>query len=291
MIDSVAVPPQSVSVIVACAGGRHDVAATVRALLEQDYPGPFKVLLVISDELAIDPASDKRLRVLRENSTAIPDLRAAGWAAAAGEYVGVLACYCVPNATWLREAVRLLEANPELEAVGGPVHGGTRRGADLAGLLCEYGQIRAGANAVEAMPLPGLNVMYRRETLEAVDREVLVTRFWEEVVHPALASVRMDEILTVTLTRHFDLRWYSKQRFLYSRHFAARRFEGEPVKRWLYRLALPLLPLVLLPRVLVWGGRDALRVFPYVFWFVLVWTAGELVGAWAGPGDAISRVE
>lgn len=286
-----AVSPGSVSVVVACAGGRDGPDATLHALLEQEYAGAFEVLLVVPETLDIQPPGDGRLRLVRENSTAIPTLRAAGWAAAGGDYVGVLACYCVPGVNWLRDAVGLLEADGTLEAAGGPVEGGKRKGADLAGLLCEYGQIRAGAGAVEAMPLPGLNVMYRRATLEAADQNTLAMQFWEEAVHPALTRVRMDERLTVTLIRHFDVRWYSKQRFLYSRHFAARRFRDQPLKRWLYRLAVPLLPLVLLPRLLVRGGTQALRVLPYLVWFVLVWTAGELVGAWAGAGGAAGRVE
>jgi hypothetical protein len=90
---------------------------------------------------------------------------------------------------------------------------------------------------------------------------------------------------------------YARQRFWYSRSYAGQRATGAgPLTRLALGLGAVLLPPVLLMRIVraVWAsGRhrpQLLASLPLLSLYVLVWAWGEVVGAWWGPGDSLSRV-
>lgn len=95
MIDGVAVPPRSVCVIVACAGGRQDVAATVRALPET--VGPVGLFFDPRDIRAIAETITRILRDdgLRQRFSGLPLKRALefSWSRAADEAMASI-CRC-----------------------------------------------------------------------------------------------------------------------------------------------------------------------------------------------------
>jgi hypothetical protein len=90
---------------------------------------------------------------------------------------------------------------------------------------------------------------------------------------------------------------YASQRYWYSRSFAGQRAaDAGTLRRFVLGLGAAVLPPVLLARIVrnVWAdGRcrsELLASLPLIVIYVIVWGAGEVAGAWLGPGDALSRV-
>ncbi len=97
--------------------------------------------------------------------------------------------------------------------------------------------------------------------------------------------------------KHYTMREYVSQRFLYTRSYAGGRTESWPwLRRMVYGTAALGLPALLLWRVVstVWrkgvNRVEIIRALPLLLVFVVSWGVGETVGAWAGQGDALSRV-
>ena len=96
----------------------------------------------------------------------------------------------------------------------------------------------------------------------------------------------------------FDLGYYLRQRYWFSRAFAGARAKSLPPSRRLaYLVAAPLVPPVLLARIAsrVWRKRRHVDKFakalPLFVPALLAFVAGEWVGYLAGPGDALLKVE
>jgi hypothetical protein len=96
---------------------------------------------------------------------------------------------------------------------------------------------------------------------------------------------------------HYTIGFYTTQRYLFSRAWAGARHRGAPLaQRIATGAALCALPPVLFWRVVttVWRHgrhrRELIRSLPLLVWFAAVWGAGEVAGAWFGPGDAPGRV-
>jgi len=92
-------------------------------------------------------------------------------------------------------------------------------------------------------------------------------------------------------------RGYLEQRYLYSRSFAGMRVAGaHGLRRAAMGLAAIALPPVLLSRIVrrAWSsGRhraELVKSLPLLALFSVAWAVGEVVGYWAGPGDALQRV-
>jgi O-antigen ligase len=120
------------------------------------------------------------------------------------------------------------------------------------------------------------------------------------VLHPVLRAAgvkfRPAPAMVVHHRGPFPYGYYLGQRFWFSRAFAGAR-DLPAAKKAIYCLASPLVPFLLLARMArrVFGkgchiGKFLLCV-PLLIPVLLVYTAGELAGYIAGPGDALSRVE
>jgi GT2 family glycosyltransferase len=230
--------------------------------------------------------------------TSIPALRRLGFEAARAPVVGVIEDHVLVPPDW---AARMLQVHREgAEVVGGSVqNGATDRLVDWSAFLCEYAQCLAPA-AGPVDGVPGNNVTYRRALLRRFAGRIAEDR-WEDHLHRALVGAgivlesRPD--IVVSHRQHTSVRRYARQRFWYSRSFAAQRAAGAGTGR---RLALGLgavvLPPVLLARIVrgVWVTgryrRELLESLPLIVVYVIVWAAGEVAGAWCGPGDALSKV-
>ena len=98
--------------------------------------------------------------------------------------------------------------------------------------------------------------------------------------------------------KHFTVWEYLSQRYLYSRSYMGGRVAGTGLpKRLAYGLAAWALPPVLFSRTVarIWRKGvhrgEFLRSLPLIALFVTGWAAGEVVGAWFGPGDALGKVK
>jgi hypothetical protein len=146
----------------------------------------------------------------------------------------------------------------------------------------------------------GNNVTYRRALL-ASHRDAWTAGRWENHLHDALradgVSLLSRPAIAVGHKMHYTVGSYLHQRYLYSRSYAGMRVRGASLPR---RLAMGLaafaLPPVLLLRIAkqVWRfpehRADLVKSLPLQALFTVSWAAGEVVGYWAGGGDALGKV-
>lgn len=210
--------------------------------------------------------------------------RAAGIAAARGEWVVLTEDHCFPAPTW---AERLL-THPEASAVGVRfMNANSSSPISWANLIIEYGEFLQGSSGPRPY-LPGHNGAYRTALL----RDIHPLERWLEtewVLQQRLVqqghSLYWDADAT-TLHQNFEFLWPSLAlRFWGGRLFAARRSsDWNLLKRVVYALAWPLIALRRFRRT---GGQGPRRASPFVL-FLLGWDAvGEAAGYLTGAGRAM----
>lgn len=229
----------------------------------------------------------------------IPELRAAGIAAASAPIVALAADACAPGAGWLAALRRAHADGPD--AVGGALENGSAGFVDWAVFFCEYGRFMTPLPAEPRADLPGQNVSYSRAALQQID-DLVRQGTWEPLWHWRLASrgarLVRDGSLVVVLRKRFTFAAFVRERFNYGRSFAAQRVAAaSPVTRALYAagcVALPAIVLFRLGRDLLPKGRHLgrlLRAVPCLIVFAGVWAAGEAAGYAAGAGRSASAID
>lgn len=234
--------------------------------------------------------------------TPITALRALGLARAKGDVVAVIEDHCVPDRNWLA-TIHSRMADSRCRVLGGPVeNAATRRLRDWAAFLTEYaGAIRAAGREEAISQLPGNNVAYRRELVPGLC-ETLDRGLWESFYHAELGrrgiSLSYDPNMVVLHRRSFDLIYFVRQRFYFSRSFAQMRNQGlGALGRAKYAIGS-----FILPPLLLWRGLATLRrkgryvglylvCLPLITLYVTVGTLGEMTGYAFGGGDSLGRVE
>lgn len=294
----------ALTVVIPSVNGWGDLAGCLEALAADRARTELEVLVV-------DRIGEGLRAMVREHfpwaqvleaaeSTTIPDLRAMGFARATADAVAVIEDHVLVPAGWSQKMLDA-QASGAAAAVGGAVENrATERIIDRAAFLCEYSHLLPPLPEGEVASLAGNNVVYRREVLERY-RDVVTAGRWENHLHDAMRRDGLQLIsrpdITVGHKKHYTLREYVSQRFLYSRSYAGGRTESWPLwRRVAYGLAAVGLPALLLWRVLstVWrkgvSRWEIARATPLLAIFVVSWGLGEAVGSWAGQGDALSRV-
>ncbi|MGQ0720450.1 MAG: glycosyltransferase [Candidatus Eiseniibacteriota bacterium] len=229
----------------------------------------------------------------------VPELRLAGARRAKSEIVAVLEEHCTAPAGWLaaiREGFQ-----PGDAACGGPIlDDDFRRVRDWVVYFSEYHNYLPPWPEGERYLLNGANIAYRREALLKHEAH-LGTGYWEVVLHPRLVKDGCFRSLPKMGAHHtgpFDFGYYIEQRYLLSRVWGGtQRAIVSPVKRFVYLVAAPLFPFLLLARIASRVFASGHRVVKFLtalpllvpVAFAYVW--GEWLGYLAGPGDALQRVE
>jgi hypothetical protein len=233
-----------------------------------------------------------------DEPTTVPELRAAGIAAATAPRVAVIEDHCVVTEGWSR---RIIDAHLAGHAVvGGAVRNvKTQRLRDWAAFFCEYSEHMEPLSPGPAPSLPGMNVSYDRRALASME-PLLREGAWESWLHPHLQRSGFElfcvEDLTIEHAKDFGLREFLSQRWHYSRSHAGMRNPELGVKRVVYVLGSPLLVPLLSWRITrnVFGKRRHRREFvrsaPLVLLFVATWSLGEAVGYAIGGGRSLLKV-
>lgn len=296
--------PARVSVVIASRLGPPFVDRCLRALAPQVEASGAEVVVAVGAERA----EGDRLRgefpwarVLQcRPGTSIPALRRRGVEASHAEVVALAEERCVPERGWL-SAVERGYAEIDAGVIGGPVSdAGYARVRDWAVYFCEYSAYLPGRRPGGEADLATANAAYGRRLL--VDRGDLLSQgYWELVLHPVLRGegVRFQfrPEMVVRKQGGFEVGPYLRQRFWFSRAFAAVRARADQGWRWRHVAGAPVLPFVLLVRIarrVIRSGRNRGRFLlacPLVFVALAVLAAGEWVGCVSGPGDALARVE
>lgn len=295
--------PDTLSVVVPSVNGWGDLAGCLEALDAERASVELEVLVIDRVGEALRARVRERFPWVRiecaPRAATIPELRAKGFDAATAGEVAVIEDHVQVPPGW---AGQMIQATAEgAEVVGGAVENrATARMIDRAAFLCEYSHLLPPLPEGPVTSLAGNNVVYRRSLLERY-RSVIAEGYWENHLHDAMRRDGIELIsrpdIRVGHKKHYTMREYVSQRFLYSRSYAGSRTEAWPKwRRIAYGFAAFSLPPVLLWRVVatVWrkgvSRYEILRSIPYLSVFVIAWGAGEVVGAWAGQGDALRRV-
>lgn len=290
------------SVVIPSVNGWGDLGGCLHALMDQT--GPARVETIVIDR--VGPSVRQRLaqhhpavRVLGvPHETTIPEMRAIGFREANAPVVGVIEDHVLVPPGW---AEQMLAAHAGgAEVVGGSVYNAAcDRTVDWAAFLCEYSHCLLPPTG-PAEWVTGNNTTYRHELLERF-RGVIERGGWENHLHDALRREGITLLsrpdIAVHHKKHYTVREYLHQRYLYARSYAGMRLEGASESRRLaYAVAALALPPLLLfrtvQRVLTarQHRRELIRSLPHLGLFVSAWAAGEMVGYWRGPGDSLSRV-
>ena len=291
-----------VSVVIPSVNGLPAIAECLEALRRQDGD-------VAAEVLVVDRCGDATRAALRERfpdvrilealpGTAIPALRALGITHSRGLLVAVLEDHCHVGPGWMAALDRARREGHQV--IGGAVENGSvERVVDWAAFYCEYARFMPPLERGEVEEVTGNNVAYDRAVLAGLGS--LEDR-WEFFIHALLKEKGVRFFcapdLVVSHKKEFGFREFLSQRYHYSRSFAGMRLAKAPLwTRAAYALATPLLPPVLFTRIAgavarrPGHGRRFLRCAPVLAAFLGSWAWGEAVGALAGPGDSLARVE
>ncbi|MFN2431809.1 MAG: glycosyltransferase family 2 protein [Gemmatimonadota bacterium] len=296
---------QSLSVVVASLVGAPFIDGCLSSLEGQAHELGAEVVVVACGTEAYAERIRREfswVRVVhRPERESVPRLRRHGVEAARGEIVAVIEEHCVAAPDWLRRAAAAHGART-CAAVGGPVADlGYRRMRDWVVYFCEYNGSLPPAPAGEVAELNGANIAYRREVLLR-HKALLDDGYWEASLHPRLLaegeSFVSDPRMVVFHSGPFDLGYYLRQRYWFSRAYAGARAGTLPAwRRMAYLAAAPAVPALLLARMAgrVWRKRCHVDRFvlalPLFVPALAAFVAGEWIGYLAGPGDALSKVE
>jgi hypothetical protein len=232
-------------------------------------------------------------------STTIPQMRAIAFRLAHAPTVAVIEDHVIVPKGWARA---MIEARTDEARVvgGGLVNAATDRVVDWAAWLCEYNHLAEPMPVGPVESIHGNHTSYDRALL-AECRDVVESGRWEDALHEALRGrgvtlwARPD--IVAGHKKHYTVREYTRQRFLYSRAYAALRLGDAGVTRRLaYGATALALPPLLFLRIVsrVWRGRlyraHLTPSLPLLALFVCSWGLGEVAGAWFGDGGALAKV-
>lgn len=233
-----------------------------------------------------------------DSPMAVPELRAAGIAAARAPHVAVIEDHCVVREGW---ADRLLDAHRSgRSVVGGPVrNGATGRIRDWAAFFCEYSEHMEPVATGSTVSLVGMNVSYDRSAIEAM-KELLLEGRWETWLHPHLQrsgfELYSDGESGLDHVKDFGIREFLSQRYHYARSHAGLRNRELGRRRWIYCLGSPAIVPLMYTRITrnVLAKRRCRLQFalatPLVLMYLGAWSVGEAVGYSAGGGRSLLKV-
>jgi glycosyltransferase involved in cell wall biosynthesis len=294
--------PVELSVVVPAVNTLDDLMGCLTAL-EAQSDVQLEILVVdrLGDEVRAQISRRfPRARIIPvSRGTTIPRMRELAFEAATGDAVAVIEDHVIVPRGWARA---LLAARRETGAViGGSIDNAARSSVvDWAAFLCEYSHCITPLPAGPTNALPGNNVIYDRALLQRY-RDTIAAGKWENHLHDTMYRDGVPMILRPEIgvghKKHYTVGEYLSQRFLYARSYAGERVRGMPLaKRLSYGAAAFALPPLLMYRTVTrvlakrrYRMQLALSL-PLLVLFITSWTAGEIVGYWAGPSDSLSRV-
>jgi len=302
------IPDFSIIIGLVSTQDRDRILETLQALRNQQGSHAYEVIIADrrDDPLStrIDDGYPEVERVPCPPEMSLPELHRLALGRSSGTYIIVTEDHCVPAENWLDSMLEAFAKAPDgTVAVGGCVENGVHDSAlDWATFFCEYSDFLEAVEEGTCTVLPGMNMAYRRSAFEGIDSELLGRGFWETSVHPVLLrkglKMYSSNKIKVYHCKKFSFGLFARQRFLYSRYYAGRRFSRNQVmKRTIACLASVLLPPLLLYRSFrqiraknrLLG--EFLSALPLLIVFHIIWAYGEMVGYALGEGGALARIE
>ncbi len=284
-----AAPRITVAVAGICSAGH--LHRCLSAIAQQEDAPPFDVL-VICDPGLDDLDALRRLFpafriVVNEGQDTPVELGSCLAREATGDLILYTEDSCTPASRWVRNMVDAQA--PGRAVVGGRIEarsGGTA--LDWAFYFVDFYRYAGPLAAGEVPTLSVCNASYKKAELEAV-REVWEDLFHETAVNEALrarfGALWIEPQSEVAMHRHVRFADAVYERYAFGRLFGCTRSKYVSAgARWLYALAAPILPALILGRMLR-KIRSApplrphfVRALPWLFVLVLAWSWGEFIG-------------
>jgi hypothetical protein len=290
----------ALSVVIASVNGFPYLGRCLESL-ERRAPGAEVIVADWTDQQTRRRVSERwpSVRLLSfDEPMAVPELRAAGIAAARAPHVAVIEDHCVVRDGW---AARISAAHGRGHSVvGGAVrNGATRRLRDWAAFFCEYSEHMEPIPEGPTTSLTGMNVSYDRRAIETMS-PLLDEGRWETWLHPHLVEngigLHAEADMALEHVKDFGFREFVSQRYHYARSHAGMRNRELGAKRAIYVLGSPALVPLLYARIArnIFGKRRHRGRFvaatPLVLVYLSVWSLGEAVGYAFGGGRSLLRV-
>lgn len=292
-------PPLSVAV--PAVNVESDIRDCLAHLESQRGTVDLEVLLIdrigVSDALLANRPWVRRYPV--EKSVTIPEMRAHAFDKARGDAVAMIEDHVMVPGGWAEDMLAALAASDGVVA-GSVENAATETLVDWACFLCEYSQCLPPIPGGQVEWLTGNNTVYSKELL-ARHHEATHAGKWENHLHDAIKAgggklvCRPD--IVVGHKKHYTIREYTTQRYLYARSYAgARVSDMSPLRKLIYGMAAFILPPMLFLRIVrnIVSKRHhtglLIRSLPLIALFVMSWGIGEIIGYWFGPGDSLAKV-
>jgi glycosyltransferase involved in cell wall biosynthesis len=182
----------------------------------------------------------------------MPELWETGIRECVGNVVAITTSHFVPAKNWIAEILKAHE-NPS-PAIGGAIENERTSGiVAWAVYFCRYSPYMLPFKEASVRDFAGDNASYKRSALERYEH-AWRNGFWESFVHEEMikdgAQLLVSPEIVVYHQKSFDLADFVKQRFWHGRQFGSERaLSLSPLKRVLYILLSPLIPLVYLFRI------------------------------------------
>jgi hypothetical protein len=288
-------PELKLSVVVIVLAGGHHLERCLEALRRQETPPSTEVIVPHSQGMSGAESLATRFPEVRflpmPGRPSYAEARTAGLRSARGEILAITEDQCIPPEGWCANVVAA-HAGPYV-AVGGPVE---KQEPDTpinwSIYLRELGTYMPPVNEGPSECLTDCNVSYKRQALEAIE-PVWQDAFHEPQVHAALREHGGTLWLTPSMLtfqqRTMQLGPAIAERYEFGRLYGSLRVEAASApRRLLLALATPMLPFVLLGRVILTVLRKGrhmaacLRALPYLVLFSLAWSWGECLGYLTG---------
>ncbi|MHC4899892.1 MAG: glycosyltransferase family 2 protein, partial [Planctomycetota bacterium] len=218
------------SIVIARASTEETVLDVLSAVRRQETSDSYEIILADRNDDDVTrrvAAGHPEVIVVRAApATCLPELRTMAMRRGQGQLVVVTGDYCVPEPDWLQSFSRAFEEAPDgVIAAGGCVLDGRPRTlADQAAFYLEYSTLLPPIPEGLVAQLPGMNVCYKRAALDGISDDVLARGFWEHTLHPRLQQTGhrfwSSEQIRIRNVRAYPWAASTRQRFLYSKHFA-----------------------------------------------------------------------
>jgi glycosyltransferase involved in cell wall biosynthesis len=288
------------SVVIGSQNARNSISQCLNALERQRNGQEVEIIVVdnstdgtadiVSKQFPgvklVRPAEDKYM----------PELWEIGINESAGDVVAITTSHFVPEKNWIAE---ILKAHQSAYAgIGGAIENDKSAGlVSWAVYFCRYSSYMLPFPEVTVNDFAGDNASYKRSALDRYS-EARRKGFWEFFIHNEMRKDGLELLLKPEIVvyhqKSFSLSGFMSQRFWHGRQFGSERASSiSLLKRSIYILASPLIPMVFLlriaRRVLDKGKhiQEYLLSLPVLLLFLLSWAAGEFTGyVWPSPKKA-----
>jgi hypothetical protein len=279
-----------VSVVVAFDGAREQLEQRLIAIARAC--GPLRAEIILVSPAAAGLVLRTEFAVPLTSATVTSDLVPVMWgrgiAIARGAVVALTTTQFRPRETWLDALLRRFD-DAKVAGVGGTI--GLAPSTGMLGravYFIRYSEHLPSKSAPAPHDIAGENAAYRRDAVVRAHPKV-ADGFWEvdahRVIRAAGGRIAQARDAVLDFAPVLSLRGMMSNRFVHGGHFGAYRVNTLKWPRWKAVCVTPLVPLVLLMRMLQRVMRaghsvgEVISALPLIVPLLCAWALGEAVGA------------